>query len=512
MDRADRLSACRTRSYLRWVNASTLSPTDATTTRDLILVRLGAEVTLKSRRTRHQFVERLVGNLEDALQSVGEAPDVESTWGRVWVRAGRTALPTLAHVFGISSLSPVARVVAPDLDEIVRAGEALFMDAVRGRRFAVRARRTGEHAFTSRDVEVQLGAALLPHAAGVRLTDPDFTAFVEVRDHDAYLFSERVDGAGGLPLGVEGHAVSLLSGGFDSAVASWQILKRGVALDYVFCNLGGDAYERAVLQVAKVLADQWSWGTRPRLHVIDFQEPLRDLRSTVRQSYWQVVLKRLMYRAASRIGEQVRAAAIITGESIGQVSSQTLLNLAAIDPAATLPVFRPLIGFDKEEIIALARTVGTAALSEQVREYCAIAPGKPVTATSAERIDTEEAGLDRTVLAAAIAGRKVFDLRALAATDLVAPYLFIDVIPDDAVVIDCRTRAQYRAWHVPGAEHRDEWDVLRSIPSFDPDRHYVLYCAHGIQSAYLAERLQRAGIEAHSYRGGSAALMRSVSS
>jgi thiamine biosynthesis protein ThiI len=481
-------------------------------TGDLILLRLGAEIALKSRRTRMGFMRRLESNVADALASSGIDGRVEGTWGRIFVHAGPEAVPVLARVFGISSLSPVARQVNANLDAIVAAGHEVFTDAVRGRTFAVRARRTGRHDFRSRDIEVRLGAALVADSAGVDLDRPQFIASVEVRDERAFLFSERTEGASGLPLGVEGRAIALISGGFDSAVAAWLIMKRGVALDYVFCNLGGDAYERAVLQVAKVLSDSWSWGTRPRLHIVDFDAPVRHMRETVRQSYWQVVLKRLMYRTATAIGTASGANGIITGEAIGQVSSQTLANLHAIEPAAGLPVFRPLIGFDKGEIIQRARAIGTAALSEQVREYCAIAPGKPVTAASPERVDREDSAMDPALLDSAIAAKRTVDLRALSPTDLVAPYLFTSEISDDAVVFDCRTESQYRTWHLPGAIHRDEWDLLRSIPSLDTDRTYVLYCAHGIQTAYLAERMQRAGLEAHSYRGGVAALRRWIAS
>lgn len=477
---------------------------------ELLLLRLGAEIALKSRRTRSSFVRTLEANVADALAESGVEGRVRKTWGRLFVRSGPGAVAALSRVFGISSMSRVTRDVPADLETITSAGHEVFADAVRGRRFAVRARRTGRHPFRSRDIEVRLGAALLPESGGVDLTNPEFVAHVEVRDERAYLFSGRIAGAGGLPLGVEGNAVALLSGGFDSAVAAWLIMKRGVRLDYVFCNLGGDAYERAVLQVAKVLSDSWSYGTRPRLHVVDFTEPVRQLRESVRQSFWQVVLKRLMYRTATEIGRSLGAAGIVTGEAIGQVSSQTLINLQAIEPAAGLPVYRPLIGFDKEEIIARARSIGTAALSEQVREYCAIAPGRPVTAASAENTDRQESGLDPAVLEAAIAGRRTIDLRALSPSDLVAPYLFTTDIPDGAIVFDCRSEAQYESWHLPGAEHRDEWDLLRSIPSLDRDRTYVLYCAHGIQTAYLAEKMQRAGIEAHSFKGGVRALMKSA--
>jgi thiamine biosynthesis protein ThiI len=286
------------------------------------------------------------------------------------------------------------------------------------------------------------------------------------------------------------------------------MLKRGIALDYVFCNLGGDAYERAVVQVTKALADDWSYGTQPKLYVIDFDEPLRELRAKTRENYWQLVLKRLMYRAASQIGHAIDAQAIITGEAVGQVSSQTLANLRAIDSAASLPVFRPLLGFDKEEIIERARHIGTAALSEQVKEYCAIAPGHPVTAAREQRVLAEENRMDLAVIDRAVAGAKRLNVRQLSATDLVAPYIFTEELPADALLIDCRTEQQYEAWHAPGALHREEWELARDFKRLERDRKYVLYCAHGIQSAHLAEKMQRAGYEAYSFKGGVPALRR----
>ncbi|MGH7470596.1 MAG: tRNA uracil 4-sulfurtransferase ThiI [Longimicrobiales bacterium] len=475
----------------------------------LILVRLGSELTLKSRRTRYMFLQRLRRNLEDALASAGLKHRVSEQWGRMYVRAeSPAALSLISRVFGISSCSLIEGEVPARIDTIVERGQQLFRERVAGRRFAVRTHRVGQHDFRSHDIDVQLGAALLPLAAGVDLGHPEVTVHVEIRADQAYLFSQRTQASGGLPIGVEGRAVALVSGGYDSAVAAWLMLKRGVELDYVFCNLGGAAYERAVVHVAKALAEDWSYGTRPKLHVIDFAECLRELRATVRSNYLQVVLKRLMYRSAAAISHQHKAIAIVTGEAIGQVSSQTLHNLRAIEPASDLPVLRPLLGFDKEEIIARARAIGTAALSEQVKEYCAIAPGKPVTATTPERIAQEEAPFPLAVLEQAIAQRKVLDLRALNATDLAAPYLFTTSIPDGAIVIDCRPEPQYQAWHMPGSIQREEWDLLHEFKRLDKNRKYVLYCAHGIQTAYLAEKMQNAGFEAYSFRGGLKNIMR----
>ncbi|MBW3553571.1 MAG: tRNA 4-thiouridine(8) synthase ThiI [Gemmatimonadetes bacterium] len=474
-----------------------------------VLIRLAGEISIKSRTTRTAFIRRLRRNLEDALSSVGGGATLEAGWDRLYVRdASDEVLAVLPRVFGISSFSPVERETAAALPSIVDAGEAVFSSGLGGKTFAVRARRAGEHSFSSRDVQVDLGARLLPYSAGVDLDDPQVTVRVEVRNERAYLFGDRIRGAGGLPLGTEGRAMSLISGGYDSAVSSWLMLKRGIALDYVFCNLGGDAYERAVVQVTKVLADEWSWGQRPRLHVVDFGKPLDALRASARESYWQVVLKRLMYRAANLVARERKAEAIITGEAVGQVSSQTLTNLRAIEPASELPVFRPLLGFDKDEIIERAQRIGTAGLSEQVKEYCAIAPGRPVTAATVAAVDREDARLDPAVVETAVAERKVLDLRALTPADLVAPYLFTSEIPDGAVVLDCRPEPQFRAWHVQGAEHRDEWELLRGFGRLDKGRRYVVVCAHGIQSAHIAEKMQQSGYEAYSFRGGAAGVRR----
>jgi thiamine biosynthesis protein ThiI len=169
-------------------------------------------------------------------------------------------------------------------------------------------------------------------------------------------------------------------------------------------------------------------------------------------------------------------------------------------------VFRPLIGFDKEEIIERARHIGTAALSEQVKEYCAIAPGHPVTAAREERVLAEERKMDLGVVDAAVTQMKKLSVRQLSPTDLVAPYIFKTEIEPEAVVIDCRPEQQFDAWHVPGAEHREEWELARDFKRLDKNRTYLLYCAHGIQSAHLAERMQRHGYEAYSFKGGVTAL------
>ncbi len=472
------------------------------------ILRLAAEVARKSNRTRRRFHKQLVVNLKDALNSSGTGGSVIDRWSRLFVTVPKAdAMSAAARVFGVSSFSEVDAVVPADLETIVRVGHETYREAVTGRRYAVAARRTGRQSFSSRDICVQLGAALNPYGT-VDLTTPEVTVSVEVRDDRAYLFSSRVEGPGGLPLRVQGRAVCLISGGFDSAVAAWLLLKRGVALDYVFCNLAGPAFERSVIQVTRVLADRWSYGDRPRIHIVDFGEAVRELQDRVTPRYWQVVLKRLMYRAAGQVAVEIGADALVTGESLGQVSSQTLRNLRAIEAVAALPVLRPLVGFDKEEIIRIAKHIGTAALSARVREYCAILEGKPVTAAKVGAVDREEAPVDVALVDRAVELRKILDVRAVEDADLNRDYLWIDAVPANARVIDCRPAHHDDGWRHPGSRRVLPRDFPAVAGSLNKDSSYVLVCDNGIQSAELAHLLQTVGYEAYALRGGTRVLRR----
>ncbi len=478
------------------------------------IVRIAAEVASKSNRTRRRFHKQLIRNLRDALRSSGVRPAIRDRWSRLFVTlpadtdASATAddpMTPATRVFGVHSYSRVDAVIDADLDDIVRVGHDLYREAVTGRRYAVAACRTGRHSFSSRDICVDLGAALNPYGT-VDLTTPEVTVHVEVRDHRTYLFSDRTEGPGGLPVGVQSRAVCLISGGFDSAVAAWLLLKRGVPLDYVFCNLGGPAFERSVIRVTKVLTDHWSHGDRPRMHVVDFDEAVRELQRRVTPRYWQVVLKRLMYRAADAVAARVGADAIVTGESLGQVSSQTLRNLRAIEAAATLPVLRPLVGFDKEEIIRIAQRIGTAALSARIKEYCAILSGKPVTAAKVLAVDREEAPLDPGLVDRAVAARKVLEVRNTADADLQRDYLWVDALPAGARVIDCRPPQQDDGWRHPGSRRVLPGDFADLTTILNKDVKYVLFCDNGIQSGQFANLLQTVGYEAYALKDGTKAL------
>lgn len=472
-----------------------------------ILVRFSGDISTKARGTRKRFVQRLKENLEDALRGAGHDARVERTWSRLVVETeDASAIQLCTRIFGVQSVSPVERRSWTDLDSVLTQAHAVFAERVDGRSFAVRARRSGREIdsipFRSSEIERELGSLLLAHARKVDLGNPEVTAALEVHRKHVDLFTERVPGPGGLPLGVGGRALSLVSGGFDSAVASWQMLKRGLALDYLFFNLGGLAHEVGVLRVMKVIADRWSYGDRPRFIAVDLRPAIEAMRQTVTPRFWQVVLKRLMMRAADTVADRYHHTALVTGEAVGQVSSQTLQNLAVITAGCRHLVLRPLVGFNKDEIVDCARRIGTFDLSAAVGEYCAILPRHPATAARRSVIESEESKLDPELLDRAVSASLELDLRSLEVGTIGATELETEIVPDGATVIDLRSRPAYDTWHYPGALFLDYGQALKAWTSFKRDTPFVLYCEVGLKSAHLAEMMQAEGFEAWHVRGG----------
>ena len=484
----------------------------------IALLRFSGEFTTKARATRLQFRRRLFENLRDALTDAGLEPKLEIHHTRIYVPLPESHAEIdpsdhpLTRVYGLQSISFGERYAVEEVRDVVEIGERMFRERIRGKRFAVRARRVGDRVpakLRRRPIEVDLGQRLLEDSAGVDLVNPEVTAHIELSETGACFFSDVIQGPAGLPLGVEGRAVALVSGGFDSAVAAWQLQRRGVEMEFVFCNLGGRTHLSGTLRVIQHLARRWCYGTSPGLHVIDF-EPVADaIREHTTMRYWQLLLKRMMLRAGERIARLKTAAAIVTGDAVGQVSSQTLANLAVVSRATETPILRPLVAFHKEEIVDLAIHIGTFELSKVVAEYCAMVPTRPATRASMEVVDAEEAKLPADLLDRVFATRSVFDLRSFDASALDAETPSVSALPRDAVLLDLRPLAQYRSEHHPQALHLEFAQAIETLPSLDRDRVYVVSCEFGLMSAHLAEQMRRAGLDAYHFTGGQKALMAS---
>jgi len=271
--------------------------------------------------------------------------------GRIWIK-GEIPRERLKKVFGIVSFSECERCALSELSKHVldfceRKGFS------KTESFAVRVRRKGTHDFTSQQKAAELGALIQKRFKGpkVDLKHPTKEVFIEIRDDDCYIFDEVIRGAGGIPLGVEGKVVSLFSGGIDSPVATWMMMKRGCEVIPIYFDISPFADEEArrrAERVAEVLAEyQPSFRLRVEKHGNFLNRVKNFLTPKGLERYTCILCKRRMYKVAEKLAVKEGAKGLVTGENLGQVASQTLDNLSVLDGACELPVFRPLIGFDK---------------------------------------------------------------------------------------------------------------------------------------------------------------------
>ena len=338
----------------------------------LILVRLG-EITLKG-LNRGRFVSRLIGNMKRRLADLGSF-EIEQSHSRIWVRgSGDTslkdealmgeAIDRLSRVFGIVSVSPALELEA-DYEALKKILVDYAQNILQGagkKSFKIEARRVNKtFPLSSYEMCCELGAALLerwPDQLTVRMQEPDLTFFVEVRDC-IYLYHDIVEGAKGLPVGMSGRGMLLLSGGIDSPVAGYMMASRGMIIDAVYFHTFPYTGPQSLAKVEKLAALLARYAGRINLHVVDFTDIQLELNEFCPQDMLTVVMRRVMTRIASGLAQKTGAKALITGESLGQVASQTLEALVTTDAVAGRPVFRPLIGMDKNDTIGIARRIGT---------------------------------------------------------------------------------------------------------------------------------------------------------
>lgn len=410
----------------------------------------------------------------------------------------------LRRVFGVQTVALATLRPFRQAEDLLRDGLELFRPAVLGKKFAVRVRR-GEEAsrqdFRSPDIERQLGALLFPHAAGVDLKKPEVETRIELHRGLACYSAVRQAGEGGLPIGTEGRALVLFSGGYDSAVAAFQLWRRGLRLDFFLANLGDRDHLARVAAVAKRLVDRWCFGDSPRLHVVDLRPWVAELEASCPPALWQVLLKRAMVRLAGQIARRHRLQALATGEVLGQVSSQTLANLAVIEKASELPVLRPLLTLAKEAILAEARRLGTAEASAQIPELCGLGARAPSTHAHLPEVLQAEALLGGEWLERLLGERERFDIRTFPEMPPASQPLTLETAPPDAQIYDLRARRTPPIERAQALPFAAAWQLIADgrLPGADP-RPVVLVCELGLRSAYLAEQLRAKGHPAFSLR------------
>ena len=356
------------------------------------------ELTLK-KGNRAYFLQRLVRNLQRGLKGTG-AGAIERPEGRLLVALPDAAdvaevRARLARTFGVANFA-IARWVPLDMDRLAEA----VTDTIKPLRFAsfrISAKRGNKRfPLTSNQINVELGT-LVKSLTGARvdLERAELTIYVEVLDKGFLLSLDRTPGPGGLPAGISGRVACLLSGGLDSPVAAYRMMKRGAHV--VFVHFHSHPFvTRASQEKARELAELLTrYQATSRLFLVPFGEVQREVVLAVPPPLRVVVYRRLMIRIAEDIAKRVRAQALITGEALGQVASQTLPNMATIDDAATLPILRPLVGMDKEEIVHQAQAIGTYEISIQPDEDCCtlFTPKHPATKSTVRELEAAEARL-----------------------------------------------------------------------------------------------------------------------
>lgn len=475
-----------------------------------VMVRYAPEINIKSPKVKSRFVKLLIANIKSALLKHEIGHRIEQHWSRLFIDLEHPeGLAILTRVFGIGHLCPVEASSSLDLDEIEAVIRGFYGPKAKGKKVCLRVKRAAGVEGSSKELEIKFGGILASYGDGVDLTNPGIQVRLDMSQDGVVYFSEKIQGTGGLPLGSQGRALCMISGGFDSAVAAWMMMKRGVALDFCLFNLGGQAYEESVRKVVKGLCDRWAYGINPRFTVVDFSQILQSIHDGAKTKYSQVVLKRAFYKCASLIAKQMKdCPAVVTGEAVGQVSSQTLHNLVAVEEAASLPILRPLVAFDKEEIIKLSREIGTYVLCSGIKEYCGINQRRPVTKCSVrEAKREEESAVSFDLYESSVLNGKSSRISDSIDTSAGSQY-YIDYIPEGAVVIDSRSEQQFRAWHFHGAIRVDIDSLDKARWDFDEAKTYVLYCPVGVETAVIAEKLQQMGLKAYSFKGGSSALVK----
>ena len=373
---------------------------------DAFLIKY-AEIGIKG-KNRHVFEEALVRQIRIALRPCEGQFNVIRTYGRIFVEARSDfdfdeAAEALSHVFGIWGICPVAIHDLMPLEELSKTAAAFMQEEYSDgeHSFKVRTRRMNkEYPQDSLEINAELGHAVLEACPNlsVDVHTPEITLCVEIREK-LYIYSQVIPGPGGLPVGVGGKCMLLLSGGIDSPVAGYMIAKRGVRIDAVYFNAPPYTSERALQKVVD-LAREISVYTGPiRLHNINFTEIQLYIYEQCPHDELTIIMRRYMMRIAERLAKENDCLGLITGESIGQVASQTLAALAVTNEVCTLPVFRPLIGFDKEEIVRVSKKIGTYDTSIlPYEDCCTIFVAKhPVTKPRAEVIRKHEHNLDEKI-------------------------------------------------------------------------------------------------------------------
>ncbi|EKZ9056899.1 tRNA uracil 4-sulfurtransferase ThiI [Vibrio vulnificus] len=470
------------------------------------IVKPHPEIFVKSESVRKRFTKILESNIRIIIQNRTESVAVFNRRDHIEVSANshqyyQQVLEILTTTPGIQQVLEVKQSGFKDLHDIYEQVLDLSRERIENKTFVVRAKRRGKHDFTSIELERYVGGGLNQsvESASVKLHNPDITIKIEVVDDKLNQILAHHKGLGGFPLGTQEDLLSLISGGFDSGVSSYLHIKRGSKVHYCFFNLGGPAHEIGVKQVAHFLWNKYGSSAKVRFISVDFEPVVAEILEKVEDGQMGVVLKRMFMRAAGMVAEKFDIQALVTGEALGQVSSQTLTNLRHIDVVTDRLILRPLINWDKDEIIKVARDIGTEDFAKTMPEYCGVISKKPTVKAVKEKLEAEEANFNFDILEQVVRNARQMDIRDIAKESAqAAPEVEqVQAIEEHAVVLDIRSPDEEddSPLEIDGVEvkHIPFYKLSTQFGDLDQSKTYLLYCARGVMSRLQALYLQEQG-------------------
>lgn len=472
------------------------------------VIKLFPEIIVKSPGVRRHQTKILQDNIRRILKPLDTRIKVRADWEKLEVEAAEynqalrlQIIEKLSCIPGIAKFSETETHRFDSLEQICDLVVQSFSDRLAGKTYGVRVRRSGKQSFNSMDAERAVGSALMLQAnpAAVDLNNPEIWVELEIREDRLFILGETWSGLGGFPIGSQDKVISLISGGFDSSVSSFQSIRRGMLTHFMFFNIGGRAHEIAVRQMVYHLWSNYSSSHTCRYISLPFEEIVAEISKKAPANYATVLLKRYMMRCASKIAAMHDIDGIATGESVGQVSSQTLANLRIIDEHADCLVMRPLINMDKGDIIDIARRIGTASMAEKNPEYCGLQAERPTTKARRHKVEEFEAFFDPEIEERVIAKAVQMPVSRIIEDISTIPVDLVSVPPAGAIILDVRHPDECLDNELVIKNHSvvamPFFEIQNRFSELPQDQSYFLYCDRGIISRLHAELLLEAGCQ-----------------
>lgn len=470
------------------------------------IIRLFPEISIKSKPVRNRLIRQVRQNLVNVCKHHGISVNAYAQWDKVVAIFDETitkdrAITELSRIPGIHSFMEVNEYPFTTLDSLFDEIKDVVGPSIENKTFAVRVKRKGQHEFNSQMAERVIGGkfkASFPNK-GVCLDNPEVLIHIEIENQIAYLSGEKHLGIGGYPVGSQGEVFSLISGGFDSGVSTYDVLHRGCRVNYLFFNMGGTAHEIGVKQESYFLWDRFASSHRVRFVTIPFEPIVGQILERTHHGVRGVILKRMMMRVGSLVAKKFDAEALVTGESLGQVSSQTLRNLTHIDNVCDVLLLRPLVTADKQDIIDKSREIGTIGFAESMPEYCGVISDHPNVCPSASFVEEEEAKMDSDLVQKAFESMKVVDINDIPkdTTKLKTEVETVSELLSNDVVLDVRAPDDVEKAPLTVEGHEvitmPFYKTASDFHTLDQIKTYALYCDQGVMSLMQAKQLKEKG-------------------